>query len=170
MDRRICLPTRMNFARNSVHPLSINCQDIRKQQSLLRAPIPRGINATTSRGVHSYLPWIHRTAVALVVRYVLVEYYVTHRIYPDKIAVADVQVEPAVMNTPYGNCIKMDPFVILRALAISLELGIIVTIKFWDATVPSPRGYRNAQWRPGTIVYVGTHEDGRQETLFIANQ
>ncbi|KAF8220201.1 hypothetical protein L208DRAFT_1417042 [Tricholoma matsutake] len=88
----------------------------------------------------------------------------------DKIAVADVQVEPAVMNTPYGNCIKMDPFVILRALAISLELGIIVTIKFWDATVPSPRGYRNAQWRPGTIVYVGTHEDGRQETLFIANQ
>ena len=91
----------------------------------------------------------------------------------EKIAVANVHVEPAVMNTSYGNYIKRDPSVILQALAISLELGIIITLKFAnsDATVaPSSRGCKNAQWRPGTIVFVGTHDDGRQETLGVASQ
>jgi len=74
------------------------------------------------------------------------------------------------MDTSYGQSIKREPSIILRALAISLELGIIITIKFADATVPPSRGYKNAQWRPGTIVHVGTHDDGRQEVLFIANQ
>jgi hypothetical protein len=88
----------------------------------------------------------------------------------DKIAVADVQVEPAVMNTPYGQSIKRDSSIILRALAISLELGIIVTIKIADTTVLPSRGCKTTQWRPGTIVYVGTHDDGHHETLFVVNQ
>jgi hypothetical protein len=74
------------------------------------------------------------------------------------------------MNSPYGNNIKRDPSVILEALAISLELGIILTIKFADATVPPSRGCKNAQWRPGTIVCVGTHDDGRQEILQVIAQ
>lgn len=66
------------------------------------------------------------------------------------------------MDMPYGNIIKRDPRVILRALAISLELGIIVTVK--PADVPS-RGYKNPQCTRGAIVYIGTHEDGRQEII-----
>jgi hypothetical protein len=82
----------------------------------------------------------------------------------EKIAVADVQVEPRVMDTPYGSIIKRDSRVILRALAISLELGIVVTIKLADA--PS-RGYRNPQYVKGAIEYIGTHEDGRQEIISV---
>jgi hypothetical protein len=77
------------------------------------------------------------------------------------------------MNTPYGNIIKREPGVILRALAISLELGISVTIKFVDATTlpsSSSRGCKNAQWRPGTVVYIGTHDDDRQEILHTVSQ
>jgi hypothetical protein len=74
------------------------------------------------------------------------------------------------MNTPYGQSIKKDPSIILRALAISLELGIIVTIKLADTTVLPSRGCKTAQRRSGTIVYVGTHDDGHIETLFVVNQ
>ena len=60
--------------------------------------------------------------------------------------------------------------VILWALSISLELGISVTLKFVDATVPPlSHGCKNAKWRPGTIVYIGTYDNGHQEALGIAN-
>lgn len=170
MDQRTCRPTLMNFARNFGHPLLINRQDIKTRRSRLQAPIPHGTNANSSRGVYPYLPWIRHIAVALGASPFLSAAHHVTNYSTDRIPVADVQVEPAVMNTPYGNKIKKDPSVILRALAISLELGVSVTLKFADATAPpSSRGCKSAEWRPGTIVYIGTHDDGRQETLGVTN-
>jgi len=71
------------------------------------------------------------------------------------------------MNTPFGQSIVVDPSVILRALAISLELDIIVTIKLADASVSHHflQSGKKSHWSKGAIVYIGTHGDGHQEIL-----
>jgi hypothetical protein len=81
---------------------------------------------------------------------------------PGKIPVATVQVDPEVMVTPYGSFIRGQPKVILQALSMSVELGVLVTItprkKCLFLGCQHPRA-------PGTIVYIGTNNDGRSEIL-----
>ncbi|RDB30809.1 hypothetical protein Hypma_005775 [Hypsizygus marmoreus] len=98
-----------------------------------------------------------------------------------KSAIAHVQVDPAALKTPYGQTLMTDPLVVLRALAISLELGIVVTIQPWDGAAPTNGPTRRASkcgqsmrhmqatLRPGSIVYLATSSDGTQKTLFYVN-
>lgn len=69
-------------------------------------------------------------------------------------SVAHVQVDPAVTRIPFWNSLINDPSVIMRALGISLELDVVLTIH------PSNS-------RPDEVVYTITHKDGRQEPYFI---
>jgi hypothetical protein len=81
------------------------------------------------------------------------------------------------MGTSYGQRIVNEPRIILRALAISLELGIMVTIKeaatdAYPTTRMCSRWINYSQSRShayGTIVYVGARSDGSEEVLFYAS-
>lgn len=82
-----------------------------------------------------------------------------------KVPLANVQVDPLVMNTPYGKFIRTNPSVILHALASSLELGVMVTI-----TLKVPKhAYKLSpcQWVDCTsyIIYIATANDGTSAIL-----
>ncbi|KAJ6582979.1 hypothetical protein DFH09DRAFT_1275376 [Mycena vulgaris] len=77
-----------------------------------------------------------------------------------KVPVAHVRVDTAVMNTTYGKHIERDPRIILRALSISLELGLLVTITIED--------YGDCQGQFSNVIYVGTANNGRRSLLFTA--
>ncbi|KAF8068682.1 hypothetical protein FPV67DRAFT_1668757 [Lyophyllum atratum] len=68
--------------------------------------------------------------------------------------VAQVQIDPSVTRTPFWASLMNDPSVILRALGISLELGVLLTIHLSDS-------------RSGDVMYTITHKDGRQQPYFI---
>lgn len=63
------------------------------------------------------------------------------------------------MNTAYGKHIEGDPRIILRALSISLELGLLVTVSL-----------EHRDDYPGTfsVLYIGTANNGRRSVLFNA--
>ncbi|KAF8868441.1 hypothetical protein BD779DRAFT_1683895 [Infundibulicybe gibba] len=84
---------------------------------------------------------------------------------------AHVRVDPTILSSPYGRTIHNDPRIILRALAISVELGVMVTIQVADACVgqllrESGKSSRRSEWIFGSIVYLGTHPSGRTEVLY----
>ncbi|KAF9455799.1 hypothetical protein BDZ94DRAFT_1276611 [Collybia nuda] len=88
-----------------------------------------------------------------------------------KYAVAHVQVEAPVIATRYGRALRLDPSYILKALAVSLEAGVHITIKLANSPVPLPRPTRN----PGplmadSVVYVARYNDGREDILFVCPQ
>ncbi|KAJ4467236.1 hypothetical protein J3R30DRAFT_3718135 [Lentinula aciculospora] len=57
-----------------------------------------------------------------------------------KTVLAQVRVDPAVMYTSYGKFVRTDSRVLSRALAISLELGVLITIVSTDETANSYSG------------------------------
>ncbi|KAF7372021.1 hypothetical protein MVEN_00060300 [Mycena venus] len=79
---------------------------------------------------------------------------------PPKVPVAHVRVDTEVMNTMYGAYIERDPRIILRALSISLELGLLVTITLDDC------GHCSGQY--SSVVYIGTANNGRRSLLLNA--
>ncbi|KAF8162512.1 hypothetical protein K438DRAFT_1942097 [Mycena galopus ATCC 62051] len=78
---------------------------------------------------------------------------------PPKVSIAHVRVDSRVMDTVYGKYIERDPRIILRALSISLELGLLVTI--------SPEKCSDCSGLT-SIIYIGTANNGRQSVLFNA--
>ncbi|KAF9010262.1 hypothetical protein BDQ17DRAFT_1347849 [Cyathus striatus] len=110
--------------------------------------------------------------------------YHTWKVYPptsecfkytrtcDRIAVAQVQVDEAVMRTPFGSRITDDPRVILQALAISLELGILITIEIGSLSSKTHqtlgRLKPHLSWSSGSILYIGRHHSGKKELLCVA--
>ncbi|KAJ6557888.1 hypothetical protein B0H19DRAFT_1070490 [Mycena capillaripes] len=78
---------------------------------------------------------------------------------PPKVTVAHVRVDTQVMNTAYGKYIEQDPRIMLRALSISLELGLLVTITLENLGDGSGLN---------SIVYIGTANNGRRSILFNA--
>ncbi|KAF9024258.1 hypothetical protein BDZ89DRAFT_1162330 [Hymenopellis radicata] len=72
---------------------------------------------------------------------------------------AQVQLHPEVMATRYGRCIEKDSRIILRALALSVELGVLVTITTQAALENRPTKRDN-------IVYVGTTASGIASVIY----
>lgn len=70
-----------------------------------------------------------------------------------------MRVDTQVMNTVYGKYIERDPRIILRALSISLELGLLVTITLENS------GDCSGLY---SIIYMGTANNGRRSILFNA--
>lgn len=68
------------------------------------------------------------------------------------------------MRRSYGKFIEAESKVILRALAISLELGVMVTIALGKSCMPLLSG-REDLANSRTIVYIGTHNNGESEIL-----
>ncbi|KAJ7734585.1 hypothetical protein DFH07DRAFT_1065253 [Mycena maculata] len=79
---------------------------------------------------------------------------------PPKAPVAHVRVDTEVMNTEYGKHIERDPRIILRALSVSLELGLLVTV-----TLEECGDCSGQYWN---VIYIGTANNGRRSLLFNA--
>lgn len=75
-----------------------------------------------------------------------------HNVYPPA---AHVQVDPVISRTPFWLSLVNDPSVIMRALAISLELEASITIELLDS--------RSCD----AVVYNATYKDGRKEACCI---
>ncbi|KAL1734226.1 hypothetical protein EV714DRAFT_245653 [Schizophyllum commune] len=87
-----------------------------------------------------------------------------------KYASGEVQLHPNVLNTRYGKQATRSPIIILRALAVSLELGMLLTIRVADArTMGLPRNGSASPIRQGDVVFVGTDNAGRREVVFNAS-
>ncbi|TFK37989.1 hypothetical protein BDQ12DRAFT_735910 [Crucibulum laeve] len=91
-----------------------------------------------------------------------------------KAVVAQVKVEPEVLTTTYGKNLMAGPQLMLRALSISLELGLVITISMTNSlskhksSRPSSRPSYHSQWRDGTVLYLGSRDDNsEQEVLYI---
>ncbi|KAI5888467.1 uncharacterized protein SCHCODRAFT_02704432 [Schizophyllum commune H4-8] len=87
-----------------------------------------------------------------------------------KYASGEVQLHPNVLNTRYGKQATKSPIIILRALAVSLEIGMLLTIRVADArTMSLPRNVSASPIRQGDVVFVGTDNAGRREVVFNAS-
>ncbi|KAJ7599438.1 hypothetical protein C8J56DRAFT_881877 [Mycena floridula] len=87
-----------------------------------------------------------------------------------RLTVATVQVERRLMDTAYGRFIRKDPKVILRAMAMSLELGVMVTITLQNLDTPLHRVSKfnksDAKSCLGVpVLYIGTRYDGTSAVL-----
>lgn len=82
-----------------------------------------------------------------------------------------MKLDPALLNTSYGRFLRKTPTVLLRALSISLELGVPITITSLDKPVLPLMPYARTRdrWQIGDVVYIGTTPDGRQEVLYVTH-
>ncbi|KAJ7108754.1 hypothetical protein C8R44DRAFT_937928 [Mycena epipterygia] len=64
-----------------------------------------------------------------------------------------VELDPAVLSTSYGHLLKNDPSVVLRAMGVSLEKGLPITIKLADSS------------HPREILFFGTNGTGKRQLL-----
>ncbi|KAK7044887.1 hypothetical protein R3P38DRAFT_3433143 [Favolaschia claudopus] len=78
---------------------------------------------------------------------------------PPKVPACHVRVHSDVMSTVYGTHIESSPRIILCALANSLELGMLITVRAQRQNDGS--GQYN-------IIYVGTDNKGEEGLLFCA--
>jgi len=86
-----------------------------------------------------------------------------------ELTVAHVEIDPLVMETPLlGLEFMTKPRILLKALAISLELGLRVTIQVSDARThahyPSRRG---VHYRPGEIIFIAMNHNGHSEVVHV---
>jgi hypothetical protein len=71
------------------------------------------------------------------------------------------------MNTPYGKFLRTNPQVIFRALALSIELGVMVTITLrkLQPTLTDVDDYWSDRINPSGVLYIATNNDGRSRVI-----
>ncbi|KAJ6487697.1 hypothetical protein C8R45DRAFT_254430 [Mycena sanguinolenta] len=108
-------------------------------------------NAVPYVSKNSYLSWCAHASKLDLLPYT--------RGPPPKVPAAHVRVDTRVMDTAYGKYIERDPQIILHALSISLELGLLVTITAQKCDDAADLY---------SIIYIGTANNGRQSVVFNA--
>ncbi|KAL1742328.1 hypothetical protein HDZ31DRAFT_43518 [Schizophyllum fasciatum] len=87
-----------------------------------------------------------------------------------KYASAEVRLHSGVLGGSYGRQIMRNAVIILRALAVSLELGMLLTIRVADTAMLKLRRNANASdVRHGDVVFIGTDNLGHKEIVFNAS-
>ncbi len=86
-------------------------------------------------------------------------YQLTEHPLEQNVPFAEVQLHPEVMATRYGRYIERDSKIILRALALSVELGVLVAITTQAALERRPTIRDN-------ILYVGTTAKGSASVIY----
>ncbi|KAJ7697602.1 hypothetical protein B0H17DRAFT_1130214 [Mycena rosella] len=64
-----------------------------------------------------------------------------------------VELDPTVLNTSYGHLLKNDPTVVLRAMGVSLDKGLPITIKLAEYS------------HPKQILFFGTDQTRKRHLL-----
>ncbi|KAH9478779.1 hypothetical protein JR316_0009240 [Psilocybe cubensis] len=91
-----------------------------------------------------------------------------YRDAPKKVSVAHVEVDEMVMETSLGIDLTTNPRIMLEALALSLELGMLVTIEVASSrTLKLYPARRNIHYGPGEILFVTTDCSGRSEVACV---
>ncbi|PPQ86683.1 hypothetical protein CVT25_006758 [Psilocybe cyanescens] len=91
-----------------------------------------------------------------------------YRDAPKTVSVAHVEVDSMVMETSFGIDLTTNPRIVLEALALSIELGLLVTIQV--ASYKTPKRYpskRNIYYEPGDILFLATDCTGRSEVAYV---
>lgn len=73
-----------------------------------------------------------------------------------------------IMETSFGIDLTTNPRIVLEALALSLELGMLITIEV--ANYKTPKMYparRNIDYELGEILFVTTDCTGRSEVACV---
>lgn len=72
------------------------------------------------------------------------------------------------METSFGLDLMTNPQILLEALALSVELGVLVTVQV--AHQKTPMMYpskRNVYYDSGEIIFLSTDDRGRTEVAFV---
>ncbi|KAF9475151.1 hypothetical protein BDN70DRAFT_898394 [Pholiota conissans] len=82
--------------------------------------------------------------------------------------ISQVKVDSRIMETSFGFQFMTNSRIIQEALALSLELGILITIQIanhkTEMMYPSRRGI---YFSPGEIIFLATDNFGRSEVVFV---
>lgn len=73
------------------------------------------------------------------------------------VSIAHVQVDPPVMETKFGITFMTNPRVLQEALALSIELGALITIQLANRKTPNHS--------PGEILFLTTDSHGRSQVV-----
>ncbi|KAF8813124.1 hypothetical protein BYT27DRAFT_7085176 [Phlegmacium glaucopus] len=87
---------------------------------------------------------------------------------PSRISFAQVEVDRIVLETPHGMALMSNPQIILRALSISMEMGILVSVSVANCKTPvyHPVDQR-LDYSPGDVIYVATDNNHRSEVVLV---
>ncbi|KJA21440.1 hypothetical protein HYPSUDRAFT_42092 [Hypholoma sublateritium FD-334 SS-4] len=76
---------------------------------------------------------------------------------PGIVSIAHVQVNPLVRETSFGFALMTNPHIVQRALALSIELGMLITIQVANRKTPV--------CSPGQILFLTTDSHGRSQVV-----
>ena len=115
------------------------------------------------RGNHQQMEWYHVRPLRIARSEILTSFLSTA-----KISLAHVEVDPIVMETSYGVIFMTDPLVLLEALSLSIELGILITVTVANCKTPifHPSN-RNLDYFPGDIIFIATDNNYQSEVVFV---
>jgi len=88
--------------------------------------------------------------------------------HPAKISIAHVEVDQMVLETRYGFALMTDPRIILEALSVSIEQGILITVAVANCRTPMfhPTD-RHLDYNPGDVIYIATDNDHKSEVVLV---
>ncbi|KAJ7735771.1 hypothetical protein B0H16DRAFT_1575321 [Mycena metata] len=76
-----------------------------------------------------------------------------HRCTPLNLPLLHIELDPTVLNTSYGHMFKNDPRIVLRAMGVSLDKGMPITIKLANSA------------HPREILFIGMDQKGKRHLL-----
>ena len=71
------------------------------------------------------------------------------------------------METGYGLEFMTNPRILLEALSISIELGVLITVTVANSKTAIYPTDRNLNYIPGDIIYIATDNNHRSEVAFV---
>ncbi|KAF9051766.1 hypothetical protein BJ165DRAFT_913760 [Panaeolus papilionaceus] len=87
-----------------------------------------------------------------------------------RITLAQVEVDPMIMETSYGAEFMTNPRILLQALALSVELAVLITVSIATSKTGHLHAVRDeltGSIRWGDILFVATHPDGYTEIAYV---
>ena len=105
------------------------------------------------------------------------KYFLSHSRKPDinlrpclteRVSIAHVQVDALVMETSFGLDLMTTPQILLEALALSVELGILITVQVaQQKTALMYPSKRDVYYESGEIIFLSTDARGKTEVALV---
>ncbi|PPQ65331.1 hypothetical protein CVT26_000046 [Gymnopilus dilepis] len=93
---------------------------------------------------------------------------VTSRDAPKRVSIAHVQVDALVMETSFGLDLMTTPQILLEALALSVELGVLITVQVaQQKTALMYPSKRDVYYESGEIIFLSTDARGKTEVALV---
>lgn len=87
---------------------------------------------------------------------------------PSDFTVAQVQIDPVIMETAYGLELMTNPHMVLEALSASLEQGVHINVQLATSMVSDDYSRRlGIRYRPGDLLFVAKKNNGEREIVHV---